>query len=316
MTLVSDDISAINRHIENQIESDVPMIREIGRYIVDAGGKRLRPITLLLAARSLGYQGTAHIDLGAVIEFIHTATLLHDDVIDKSDLRRGRKTTNAVWGNAASVLVGDFLYSRAFEMMVAVNRMAVMQIMAATTNRISEGEVLQLLNTHSPKVNETDYLETITRKTAKLFESAAQIGALLANAAPATESALAEFGINIGISFQIIDDALDYRPKKDSIGKNTGDDLADGKMTLPLIHALRICSSNDKELIQAAIKAGDRSKFDAIVSIIESTDSLAYTSRLARTYAAQAQQALELLPPSEYRKALSKLAEFAVSRTY
>ena len=316
MTLVSDDLSAIKRHIENQIESDVPLIREIGRYIVDAGGKRLRPITLLLAARSLGYQGSAHIDLGAVIEFIHTATLLHDDVVDKSDLRRGRKTTNAVWGNPASVLVGDFLYSRAFEMMVAVDRMVIMRIMAATTNRISEGEVLQLLNTHSPIVSETDYLDTITRKTAKLFESAAQIGALLANAAPATESALAKFGLNIGISFQIIDDALDYRPGTDNIGKNTGDDLADGKMTLPLIHALRVCTPSDNRLIQAAISTGDRSQFDTIVAIIESTDSLAYTSRLARTYAAQAQQALELLPPSDYRNALSKLAEFAVSRTY
>ena len=316
MTLVSDDLSAIKRHIENQIESDIPLIREIGRYIVDAGGKRLRPITLLLAARSLGYQGTAHIDLGAVIEFIHTATLLHDDVVDKSDLRRGRETTNAVWGNPASILVGDFLYSRAFEMMVAVDRMAIMRIMAATTNRISEGEVLQLLNTHSPTVSETEYLETITRKTAKLFESAAQIGALLANASPATESALAEFGLNIGISFQIVDDALDYRPGPDNIGKNTGDDLADGKMTLPLIHALRVCSPAERELIEAAISIGDRSQFDAIVAIIETTDSLAYTSRLARTYAAQAQQALELLPPSDHRNALSKLAEFAVSRTY
>ena len=316
MSLVSDDLSAINRHIENQIESDVPLIREIGRYIVDAGGKRLRPITLLLAARSLGYQGTAHIDLGAVIEFIHTATLLHDDVVDKSDLRRGRKTTNAVWGNPASVLVGDFLYSRAFEMMVAVDRMSVMRIMAATTNRISEGEVLQLLNANSPNVSEADYLETITRKTAKLFESAAQIGALLANAAPATESALAKFGLNIGISFQIVDDALDYRSETEDIGKNTGDDLADGKVTLPLIHALRVCTPSDNRLIQAAISTGDRSQFDTIVAIIESTDSLAYTSRIAGEYAAQAQQALELLPPSGYRNALSKLAEFSVSRTY
>ena len=316
MSLVSDDLSAINRHIENKIESDVPLIREIGRYIVDAGGKRLRPITLLLAARSLGYQGTAHIDLGAVIEFIHTATLLHDDVVDKSDLRRGRKTTNAVWGNPASVLVGDFLYSRAFEMMVAVDRISVMRIMAATTNRISEGEVLQLLHANSPNVSEADYLETITRKTAKLFESAAQIGALLANAAPATESALAEFGLNIGISFQIVDDALDYRSETENIGKNTGDDLADGKVTLPLIHALRVCTPSDNRLIQAAISTGDRSQFDTIVAIIESTDSLAYTSRIAGEYAAQAQQALELLPPSDYRNALSKLAEFSVSRTY
>lgn len=316
MSLVSDDLSAINRHIANQIESDIPLIREIGRYIVDAGGKRLRPITLLLAARSLGYQGTAHIDLGAVIEFIHTATLLHDDVVDKSDLRRGRKTTNAVWGNPASVLVGDFLYSRAFEMMVAVDRMSVMRIMAATTNRISEGEVLQLLHANSPNVSEADYLETITRKTAKLFESAAQIGALLSNAAPATESALAEFGLNIGISFQIIDDALDYRSETEDIGKNTGDDLADGKVTLPLIHALRVCTPSDNRLIQAAISTGDRSQFDTIVAIIESTDSLAYTSRIAGEYAVQAQQALELLPPSDYRNALSKLAEFSVFRTY
>ena len=314
--LVRNDLLAVNRTILDRMQSPVALIPQLAGHLISSGGKRLRPVLTLLCAQMCNYQGQKHVPLAACVEFIHTATLLHDDVVDKSDLRRGRKTTNAVWGNPASVLVGDFLYSRAFEMMVAVNRMAIMQIMSATTNRISEGEVLQLLNTHSPNVSEADYLETITRKTAKLFESAAQIGALLANAAPATESALAEFGLNIGISFQIIDDALDYQPGIDSIGKNTGDDLADGKMTLPLIHALRVCSPGDKKLIQSAISVGDRSQFNAIVSIIESTDSLAYTSRLARTYAAQAQQALELLPPSDHRNALSKLAEFAVSRTY
>ena len=314
--LVKDDLAAINRHIETQMRSDVALIRTIGSYLIEAGGKRLRPLTLLLGARALGYNGSAHIDLGVVIEFIHTATLLHDDVVDKSDLRRGQDTANAIWGNAASVLVGDFLYSRAFEMMVAVDRMRVMEIMAKTTNSIAEGEVLQLLNTHSPDITEEQYLDTITRKTAKLFESSAQLGAVLAEAGPATEIALAEFGLNIGISFQIVDDELDYRPETDELGKNTGDDLADGKITLPLIHALQHAGSEDQSMIREAIKAGTRDRLDDIQRVIESTGALAYTSQRARQHAEQAKQALQILPPSDYRDALSYLADFAVSRTH
>jgi len=314
--LVKDDLAGINRHIETQMRSDVALIRTIGSYIIEAGGKRLRPLTLLLGARALGYNGSAHIDLGVVIEFIHTATLLHDDVVDKSDLRRGQDTANAIWGNAASVLVGDFLYSRAFEMMVAVDRMRVMEIMAKTTNSIAEGEVLQLLNSHSPDITEEQYLDTITRKTAKLFESSAQLGAVLAEAGPATEIALAEFGLNIGISFQIVDDELDYRPDTDELGKNAGDDLADGKITLPLIHALQQANSEDQTIIRRAIKTGARERLGDIQRVIESTDALAYTSHRARQHAEYAKQALQVLPPSDYRDALSYLADFAVSRTH
>ena len=314
--LVKDDLAAINRHIETQMRSDVALIRTIGSYIIEAGGKRLRPLTLLLGARALGYTGSAHIDLGVVIEFIHTATLLHDDVVDKSDLRRGQETANAIWGNAASVLVGDFLYSRAFEMMVAVDRMRVMEIMAKTTNSIAEGEVLQLLNTHSPDVTEQEYLDTITRKTAKLFESSAQLGAVLAEAGPATEFALAEFGRNIGIAFQIVDDELDYRSETGELGKNAGDDLADGKITLPLIHALQQSSSSDQSMIRGAITEGDRDRLVDVQRIIESTGALAYTSRRAREHAEHAKRALQILPPSDHRNALSNMADFAVSRTH
>ncbi|HJL56694.1 MAG TPA: polyprenyl synthetase family protein, partial [Arenicellales bacterium] len=229
--LIPDDLSAINRHIEKQLSSDVALIRQMGAYIVTAGGKRLRPLTLVLAARSLDYSGTAHIDLAAVIEFIHTATLLHDDVVDESELRRGRQTANDLWGNAASVLVGDFLYSRAFQMMVAVDHMRVMEIMSTTTNAIAEGEVMQLLNTHNPNITEQQYLETITRKTARLFESAGRLGAILADAGPATEQALADYGLNLGIAFQIVDDMLDYTADAEEMGKNSGDDLAEGKAT-------------------------------------------------------------------------------------
>jgi len=314
--LVKDDLAAINRHIEIQMRSDVALIRTIGSYIIEAGGKRLRPLTLLLGARALAYTGSAHIDLGVVIEFIHTATLLHDDVVDKSDLRRGQDTANAIWGNAASVLVGDFLYSRAFEMMVAVDRMRVMEIMAKTTNSIAEGEVLQLLNTHSPDVTEQEYLDTITRKTAKLFESSAQLGAVLAEAGPATEFALAEFGLNIGIAFQIVDDELDYRSETGKLGKNAGDDLADGKITLPLIHALQQSSSSDQSMIRSAITDGDRDRLLDVQRVIESTGALAYTSRRARDHVEYAKRALQILPPSDHRNALSSMADFAVSRTH
>jgi octaprenyl-diphosphate synthase len=314
--LIPDDLGAINRHIEKQLSSDVALIRQMGAYIVAAGGKRLRPLTLVLAARSLDYSGTAHIDLAAVIEFIHTATLLHDDVVDESELRRGRQTANDLWGNAAAVLVGDFFYSRAFQMMVAVDHMHVMEIMATTTNAIAEGEVMQLLNTHNPDITEQQYLEIITRKTARLFESAGRLGAILADAGPATEQALADYGLNLGIAFQIVDDMLDYTADAEEMGKNAGDDLAEGKATLPLIHALGECSPDQHQLLSSAISEGHRDWLIEVKAIIESTGALAYTSRRARDYAEAATQSLETLPASPYRTALAHLADFSVSRTY
>ena len=314
--LIPDDLGAINRHIEKQLSSDVALIRQMGAYIVAAGGKRLRPLTLVLAARSLDYSGTAHIDLAAVIEFIHTATLLHDDVVDESELRRGRQTANDLWGNAAAVLVGDFLYSRAFQMMVAVDHMRVMEIMATTTNAIAEGEVMQLLNTHNPNITEQQYLETITRKTARLFESAGRLGAILADAGPATEQALADYGLNLGIAFQMVDDMLDYTVDAKEMGKNAGDDLAEGKATLPLIHALGECTPDQHQLMSSAISEGHRDWLIEVKAIIESTSALAYTSRRARDYAEAAKQSLETLPASPYRTALADLADFSVSRTY
>jgi octaprenyl-diphosphate synthase len=313
---VAEDLISVDRHIDDQLASDVALIHQMGAYLVAAGGKRLRPITLLLAAKALRYRGTDHIALAAVIELIHTATLMHDDVVDNSELRRGQQTGNAVWGNAASVLVGDFMYSRAFEMMVTVNRMRVMEIMASTTNAIAEGEVMQLLHLNSPDIGETKYLEMIGRKTAQLFQSATQLAAVLAGADATTENALTAFGLNLGIAFQISDDLLDYGPPSPSLGKNPGDDLAEGKCTLPLIHALRNGNSEEKRLLRSAIQNGDRENIQAIQEIIESTGSVAYTSRRAREYAVAAKLQLNKLPESIYLASLRDLAEFSVSRKH
>ena len=315
-TLVGEDMAAVDRHIQNELRSDVALIEQIGHYIVGAGGKRLRPVTLLLSAHALRYKGTAHIDLAAVIEFIHTATLLHDDVVDESGLRRGRETANDLWGNAASVLVGDFLYSRAFQMMVAVGNPRVMDIMAQTTNSIAQGEVMQLINSHDPQTTQAAYLETITRKTAQLFESAARLGAVLADASPAGERVLADFGLNLGIAFQMVDDALDYSAEADQMGKNAGDDLAEGKITLPLIHAMDRVTAGEQAVIREAIETGDRDALTEIRQIIESTGALAYTCARAQEHAGLARQSLEALPTSQYRDALSALADFSVSRTF
>ena len=306
----------MDRHIQSELRSDVALIEQIGHYIVGAGGKRLRPVTLLLSAHALRYKGTAHIDLAAVIEFIHTATLLHDDVVDESRLRRGRETANDLWGNAASVLVGDFLYSRAFQMMVAVGNPGVMDIMAQTTNSIAQGEVMQLINSHDPQTTQAVYLETITRKTAQLFESAARLGAVLADASPAGERVLADFGLNLGIAFQMVDDALDYSAEADQMGKNAGDDLAEGKITLPLIHAMDRVTAGEQAVIREAIETGDRDALTEIRQIIESTGALAYTCARAQEHAGLARQSLEALPTSQYRDALSALADFSVSRTF
>ena len=312
--LIADDMSSVDALILRRLESDVVLINQIGHYIVNSGGKRLRPIVVLLAARAMGYQGDKHIELAAIIEFIHTATLLHDDVVDESDRRRSKETANAVWGNAASVLVGDFLYSRSFEMMVDVNKMRVMEILSHATNRIAEGEVLQLLNCNDPDIDEQKYQEVILRKTATLFEAGSRLGAVISHATKTEEDALAAYGLYLGIAFQIIDDALDYCSSDAEIGKDIGDDLAEGKPTLPLIRALQVVTTEQREKLRKIIETGGRKHIDSVIEIIESTDAIAYTQRLAVKEAEKAKSALDVIPHSNYRDALSALADFAVQR--
>jgi octaprenyl-diphosphate synthase len=312
--LIAEDMKAVDSLILQRLHSDVVLINQIGQYIVNSGGKRLRPMIVLLAARALGYQENRHVDLAAIIEFIHTATLLHDDVVDGSDLRRSRETANAVWGNAASVLVGDFLYSRSFEMMVDIDSMRIMDVLSHATNRIAEGEVLQLLNCHDPDTSEEQYRQVIIRKTATLFEAGARLGGVLGNATADEEQALADYGLHLGIAFQIIDDALDYSESADDIGKNIGDDLAEGKPTLPLLRAMQVGTGEQRRVLREAIEKGGLEQIDAVKAAIESTDAIAYTARLATEEAAQAKQALEALPPSSYKSALAALADFSVER--
>ena len=312
--LAADDMAAVDDLIRRRLQSDVVLINQLGHYIINSGGKRLRPLLVLLSARALGYPGPHHHQLAAIVEFIHTATLLHDDVVDASELRRGRETANAVWGNEASVLVGDFLYSRAFEMMVEVDSMRVMQILAEATNTIAEGEVLQLLNCHEPDTTEQQYLEVILRKTAKLFEAATQLGAVLAGSDADTERAMAAYGVHLGTAFQLIDDALDYSGDQETIGKQLGDDLAEGKPTLPLIHVMREGSPAQVETVRRAITDGGRELIGEVTSAIASTGAIAYTSRLAMDEALQARAALDALPASAYRDALIGLADYAVIR--
>jgi octaprenyl-diphosphate synthase len=313
---VAEDMRAVDGVILRQLHSDVALINQIGHYIVNSGGKRLRPLLVLLAARACGYSDERHIDLAAVVEFIHTATLLHDDVVDGSDLRRNRDTANAVWGNEASVLVGDFLYSRAFEMMVAVENMRVMDILSHATNRIAEGEVLQLLNAHDPETDQARYMEVIDRKTATLFQAGGRLGAVIAKASPEVEAALAAYGLALGIAFQLVDDALDYSESSAEIGKNVGDDLDEGKPTLPVIRAIEVGTAEQSAMLRKAIEEGGRGQIDAVVATIAATGSIAYTRELAQAYALQAKEALAALPPSPHRDALARLADFAVSRTY
>ena len=313
---VADDLAAVDELIRRRLASDVVLINELGRHIVAGGGKRLRPMVLLLAARACGYGGPHHVGLAAVVEFIHTATLLHDDVVDASELRRGQETANSIWGNEASVLVGDFLYSRAFQMMVEAGSMRVMEILAETTNTIAEGEVRQLLNCHDPDTTEERYLEVIRGKTAKLFEAAARLGAVLAARPEAEEAALAEYGLRLGIAFQLIDDVLDYRARPEETGKNLGDDLAEGKPTLPFIHALRESPPERAAALRRAIEEGGREHIGTVLEAIEATGAIAYTEARARTEAERAIAALEALPGSPAREALAALARFAVDRTY
>jgi octaprenyl-diphosphate synthase len=307
-------MAQVDALIRTRLASDVVLINQIAEHIVAAGGKRLRPMLHLLAARACGYEGNDHLQLAAVIEFIHTSTLLHDDVVDESDLRRGRKTANALWGNAASVLVGDFLYSRSFQMMVELDSMAVMRILADTTNEIAEGEVLQLLHVHNPDTDEAAYLRVIERKTAVLFAAATRLGAVLGGADASREAALAQFGLNLGYAFQIADDVLDYTADAASLGKNLGDDLAEGKATLPLIHAMQHGDSATRARIRVAIEHGDVEALPEIVAAIRACGSIAYSERRAHEYAEAATSALTDLPSNAHVDALRALAAYAVDR--
>lgn len=314
--LVTEEARAVDRLILDELRSDVVLINQIGVYIVNSGGKRLRPLLLLLIAKALGYSGVHHITLAAVIEFIHTATLLHDDVVDESTLRRGQDTANALWGNSASVLVGDYLYSRSFELMVGVQKFKVMELLSKTTTAIAEGEVLQLLNCNDASTTEAKYLEVIARKTAILFSAASQLAAILADVDTNTETALRAYGLHLGIAFQLIDDALDYMANPEELGKNLGDDLADGKATLPLIYAMQQAESSQAEILRIAIENGDRDAFKEVYAVVEQTGAIDYTAKRAQEEAQKAINALSVLPESEYKSALIDLAHFSVARTY
>ncbi|MCL4699855.1 MAG: polyprenyl synthetase family protein [Burkholderiaceae bacterium] len=311
---LSDDLAEVDRVIRERLGSEVALINTISGYIIGAGGKRMRPVLVLLMARALGYQGTAHHLLAAVVEFIHTATLLHDDVVDESELRRGRDTANAAFGNAASVLVGDFLYSRAFQMMVEADDMRVMRVLADATNTIAEGEVLQLINCNDPDVDERRYLQVIRYKTAKLFEAAAQLGAILCKAPEAVEQAAAAYGRHLGTAFQLVDDVLDYSGHTGDIGKNVGDDLREGKATLPLIRVMAAGEAAERELVREAIERGHTDQFEAISAAIARTGALEYAMRMARAEAAEATAAVQCLPPSAYRDALLYYAAYSIAR--
>jgi len=310
------DMEAVNAVIRRQLYSEVPLVNQVAEYIISAGGKRLRPVLVVLIANAFGYKGEHHHSLAAVIEFIHTATLLHDDVVDESSLRRGKQTANAMFGNAASVLVGDFLYSRAFQMMVAVGNPRVMEIVAHATNVIAEGEVLQLLNMHNPDVDENGYLQVIRSKTAKLFEAASQIGALIAGADEAGIEAAGEYGRSIGTAFQLIDDVLDYAVNSAEIGKNVGDDLREGKPTLPLIWLMQHGTPQQRELVRTCIENGDEQHFDEVLSAITHSGALTYTREQAEIAARRAAEAISSLPDSQFKKSLLELSAFAVDRNH
>lgn len=314
--VVKSEFDQVNKLIINRLNSEVGLVENIGQYIIDAGGKRLRPLLVLLSANSCGYQGYQHAALAAIIEFIHTATLLHDDVVDTSDLRRGRATANAKFGNAPSVLVGDFLYSRAFQMLVEIGNMNIMKIIADTTNIISEGEVQQLINAGNPDTSEAAYNEVIRKKTAQLFDAAAETGALLAGASPEQQAAMGRYGHHLGMAFQLVDDALDYNGNTKDLGKNVGDDLAEGKPTLPLIYAMKNGTHEQTTLIRQAIKDGGIEQMDAILEAINTTGALDYTMDCAKEHALQAKSCLTGLSKSREQKALLELADFSIQRTY
>lgn len=315
--LSAADMTAVNQQIFSQLSSDVALVNQLGIYIVNSGGKRLRPLLAVLAARALGYQGEQHISIAAIVEFIHTSTLLHDDVVDESTLRRGKETANALFGNQASVLVGDFLYSRSFQMMVKLDNMRVMQVLADATNIIAEGEVLQLMNVNDPDTTEQSYMQVIYCKTAKLFEAATQLAAVISEQSAEMEQAMKAYGMHLGTAFQLIDDVLDYQADANELGKNIGDDLAEGKPTLPLIYALRTGTPEQQQLIRAAITEGNGMQhLTQIMAALHETGAFDYTREMALQEALKAKQALLLLPASEYKIALSALADIAISRSH
>ena len=312
---MADDMRQVDDVIQRRLASDVAMINQIAHYIISAGGKRIRPMLVLLFSSALGFQGRERFELAATVEFVHTATLLHDDVVDESALRRGRRTVNALFGNAASVLVGDFVYSRAFQMMVSVNRMRVLEVLADATNVIAEGEVLQLMNMHDPDLAVDDYLRVIRFKTAKLFEASARLGAVLADAKPAVEESCAAYGRSLGTAFQLVDDLLDYEGATLLLGKNVGDDLREGKPTLPLLIAMERGSAEERELMRHAIEQGEVARLPEIVEIVRRTGALSATREAARAEADKAQQTLAALPGSAYREALLELCVRSVERS-
>ncbi|MDY0022908.1 polyprenyl synthetase family protein [Arenimonas caeni] len=314
--LAAGEMAAVDALIRSRLASDVVLINQISEHIIAAGGKRLRPMLVVMAARAAGGGGPGAHQLAAIIEFIHTSTLLHDDVVDESDLRRGRKTANALWGNAPSVLVGDFLYSRSFQLMVELDSMPVMRILADTTNRIAEGEVLQLLHVHNPDTDEAAYLRVIERKTAVLFAAATRLGGLMAGADEATQQALHDYGLALGLAFQIADDVLDYTADADALGKNLGDDLAEGKATLPLIHAMAHSDDACRERLRSIIESGDAGAMPEVLAAIGQTGGIGYSRGRAEHFAAQAEAALDALPASDWREALRGLARYAVARNH
>ena len=311
---VASDLERVDALIRARLASDVALVGEVARYIVASGGKRLRPALLLLASGAVGYSGEKRHPLAAVVEFIHTATLLHDDVVDESQLRRGRSTANAAFGNAAAVLVGDFLYSRAFQMMVELDDMRVMQVLAEATNTIAGGEVLQLMGSHDPEVDEARYLEVVRRKTAKLFEAAARLGGILGRCAPAVERGLADYGMHVGTAFQVIDDVLDYSGDPAAIGKSLGDDLAEGKPTLPLIYVMRCGTEAQAARVRAAVREGGREDFAPVLEAIRDSGALDYARAAAQREAAAGAAAVALLPASAFKDSLLELASFSVAR--
>ncbi|WP_051258627.1 octaprenyl diphosphate synthase [Chitinibacter tainanensis] len=313
-SVVDADMAQMDQVIRERLYSDVVLVRQVAEYIVSSGGKRLRPMITLLSAQALGYQGRHHHELAAVIEFIHTATLLHDDVVDESSLRRGRDTANALFGNAASVLVGDFLYSRAFQMMVNCGSMRIMEVLADATNVIAEGEVLQLMNIGNIDIDEADYLKVIRYKTAKLFEAAARLGAILNHSDADTEDALARYGMHLGTAFQIIDDVLDYSGKQEEIGKSLGDDLAEGKPTLPLIFIMQQGDSSAAALVKDALENAKREHFPAILAAVQQSGALDYARQIASEEAARAKACLSRLPTNPHTEALLALADLAIAR--
>ena len=313
--LITPQFDAVSDYIINNLGSNVPLVEDIGHYIVESGGKRLRPLLVLLSANATQYKGEQHIPLAAIIEFIHTATLLHDDVVDESDMRRGKDTANARWGNPTSVLVGDFLYSRAFQILVEIGSMDIMQVISHATNIIAEGEVLQLLNCKNPDTTEDDYMKVIMGKTAMLFEAATESGAILANAPAAEQEALKLYGRHLGIAFQLIDDVMDYLSSAEEMGKNVGDDLAEGKPTLPLIFAMREGDETQRKLIRKAIRKGGLEDLDPVMAAVTATGAIEYTQNKANEHADLAIQALNALQDSSFKDTLIQLAHLAANRS-